>query len=124
MKRIDGGGIALLLDLDDCIGCYGCEAACRETYRYPYHEDWLKVIRREPFLVDGKLRQYHLIAPVLDKCKLCYDADPNPLCVTGCAAQCLKIGPFATAPSTPPKPHSLTEGSLRGRPGRPHHHPL
>ena len=72
MKRIDGGGIALLLDLDDCIGCYGCEAACRETYRYPYHEDWLKVIRREP----------------------CYDADPNPLCVTGCAAQCLKIGPF------------------------------
>lgn len=44
----------MLLDLDDCIGCYGCEAACRETHRYPYHEDWLKVIRREPFLVDGE----------------------------------------------------------------------
>ena len=83
------------LDLDDCIGCYGCEAACRETHRYPYHEDWLKVIRREPFLVDGELRQYHEVAPVLDKCKTCYEADPNPLCVTGCAAQCLKIGPFA-----------------------------
>lgn len=31
---------------------------------------------------------------MLDKCKVCYEADPNPLCVTGCAAQCLKIGPF------------------------------
>lgn len=95
MSRVDGGGIAMLLDLDDCIGCYGCEAACRETHRYPYHEDWLKVIRREPFLVDGELRQYHEVAPVLDKCKTCYEADPNPLCVTGCAAQCLKIGPLA-----------------------------
>ncbi len=82
----------MLLDLDDCIGCFGCEAACRETYRY--HEDWLKVVRREPFMVDGKLRQYHQVAPVLDKCKTCYESDPNPLCVTGCAAQCLKVGPF------------------------------
>lgn len=94
MSRVNGGGIALLLDLDDCIGCFGCEAACRETHRYPYEEDWMKVVRREPFVVDGKLRQYHEIAPVLDKCKACYEADLNPLCVTGCAAQCLKIGPF------------------------------
>ncbi len=95
MSRIDGGGIALLLDLDDCIGCFGCEAACRETCRYPYHEDWMKVVRREPVVVDGELRQYHLVAPVLDKCRVCYEADPNPLCVTGCAAQALKIGPLA-----------------------------
>ena len=46
MKRIDGGGIALLLDLDDCTGCFGCEAACRETHRYPYDEDWMRTERR------------------------------------------------------------------------------
>ena len=63
-KRVDGNGIAMLIDLDDCLGCFGCEAACRETHRYPYDEDWMKLIRREPWLVDGKLRQYHVPAPV------------------------------------------------------------
>ncbi len=53
-KRVDGNGIAMLIDLDDCLGCFGCEAACRETHRYPYDEDWMKLIRREPWLVDGK----------------------------------------------------------------------
>lgn len=38
-KRIDGNGIAMLIDLDDCLGCFGCEVACRETHRYPYNED-------------------------------------------------------------------------------------
>ena len=45
---------------------------------------WLRrglmgVIRRDPFYVDGKLRQYHLVAPVLDKCAACITEDPNPL---------------------------------------------
>ena len=55
----------------------------------------MRVERRAPFVVDGKLRQYHLVAPVLDKCRACYDDDPNPLCVTGCSAGALKIGPLA-----------------------------
>lgn len=92
MKRVDGEGIAILHDLDACTGCFGCEAACRETHRYPYDEDWMKTERRAPFLVDGKLRQYHLVAPVLDKCRMCYNDDPNPLCVTGCSAGALYIG--------------------------------
>ena len=91
-KRVDGQGIALLHDLDDCTGCFGCEAACRETNRYPYSEDWMRVIRRPPFVVDGKLRTYHIVAPVLDKCAGCYAKPELPLCVTGCPAQALKIG--------------------------------
>ena len=54
----------------------------------------MRTLRREPFVVDGKLRQYHLVAPVLDKCRACYDEDPNPLCVSGCPTRALKIGPF------------------------------
>lgn len=95
MSRVDGKGIALLLDLDDCTGCFSCEAACRETHRYPYDEDWMRCERREPFLVDGALRQYHLVAPVLDKCAACYEANPNPLCVSGCPTRALKIGSLA-----------------------------
>ncbi len=94
-KRVDGNGIAMLIDLDDCLGCFGCEAACRETHRYPYDEDWMKLIRREPWLVDGKLRQYHVPAPVLDKCGTCYEAQGgNPLCMSGCPTLALKVGSF------------------------------
>ena len=71
MSLVNGEGIALMLDLDDCNGCFGCEAACRETHRYPYDEDWMRVERRA-----------------------CYDNDPNPLCVSGCPTRALKIGPF------------------------------
>ena len=95
MSRVDRKGIALLLDLDDCNGCFSCEAACRETHRYPYDEDWMRCERREPFLVDGVLRQYHLVAPVLDKCAACYADNPNPLCVSGCPTRALKIGSLA-----------------------------
>lgn len=91
-KRVDGKGVAMLLDLDDCTGCFSCESACRETFRYDYDEDWMRVVRREPFVVDGKLRQYHLIAPVLDKCTECHAKETSPLCVTGCPAGALKIG--------------------------------
>lgn len=94
-KRINSDGLAMLIDLDDCIGCFGCEAACRDTNRYPYDEDWLKVIRRQPWLVDGKQMQYHLPAPVLSKCRDCYpEQDENPLCMSGCPTLALKIGPF------------------------------
>ena len=94
-KRVDSNGNAKLVDLDDCIGCFGCEAACRETNRYSYDEDWLKLIRREPWLVDDKLRQYHLPAPILDKCASCYfEQKKNPLCMSGCPTLALKVGPF------------------------------
>lgn len=93
-KRIESNGIAMLVDLDDCMGCYGCEAACRDTNRYGYDEFWLKVIRRQPWLVDGKLRQYHIPAPCLDKCATCYEEqDHNPLCMSGCPTLALKVGP-------------------------------
>ena len=42
----------------------------------------------------GKLRQYHLVAPVLDKCAACITEDPNPLCMTGCPAAALIVGQF------------------------------
>ena len=33
MKRVNGDGIAMLLDLDDCLGCFGMDAGdgCVET---------------------------------------------------------------------------------------------
>ncbi len=92
MGRVNGEGIAMLHDLDDCTGCFGCESACRETHRYPYDEDWMRTERRKPFKVDGKLRQYHHVSPVLDKCSECVKENPVPLCVSGCSAGALFVG--------------------------------
>lgn len=85
--------VGLLLDLDMCTGCYTCQTACRETNRYGYDEQWMQVVRRDPYFVDGKLRMYHLIAPSLDKCAACYRADPEPLCAKTCSSAALFVGP-------------------------------
>lgn len=93
-KRVDSQGIAMLHDRDNCTGCFGCESACRETNRYSYDEDWMLTVRCKPILVDGKLRQYHTIAPLLDKCAQCMQKNPEPLCASGCSAGALFIGTF------------------------------
>lgn len=62
--------------------------------RYSYEEEWMRTIRRDPFYVDGKLRQYHLVAPALDKCAACYANDPEPLCAKSCLGGALFVGPF------------------------------
>jgi Fe-S-cluster-containing dehydrogenase component len=54
----------------------------------------MMTVRRKPILVDGKLRQYHTVAPVLDKCAACVKSNPTPLCVSGCSAGALFIGTF------------------------------
>lgn len=85
--------IGMLLDLDMCTGCYTCQTACRETNHYGYDEQWMQVIRRNPYFVDGKLRMYHLVAPSLDKCGPCYRANPDPLCAKVCSSAALFVGP-------------------------------
>ena len=86
--------IGMVLDYEMCSGCYACQTACRETNRYGYDEQWLQVIRRDPYFVDGKLRMYHLLAPSLDKCAACFEADPDPLCAKVCSSAALFVGPL------------------------------
>ncbi len=87
--------IAILLDLDTCTGCYACQTACREVNQYGYDEQWMQVVRRDPYFVDGKLRMYHLIAPSLDKCQGCYYLEEKkPLCTKACASDALFVGPL------------------------------
>ena len=35
-----------------------------------------------------------MVAPVLDKCAACVADDPKPLCMTGCPAAALIVGPW------------------------------
>ncbi|MBN1537921.1 MAG: hypothetical protein JW908_14375 [Anaerolineales bacterium] len=87
--------VGMLVDLDRCTGCYSCQTACRETHHYGYDETWMQVVRRDPVLVDGKLRLYHLLAPSLDKCAICVEAGTEPLCTKVCMGKCLFVAPVS-----------------------------
>jgi Fe-S-cluster-containing dehydrogenase component len=84
-------GIGFLIRTDHCIGCQACQVACREENGFSYQERWLELIRRKPQRVDGKLRNYHVAAPQLDKCGLCLEKDHQPLCSVVCPTRCLYI---------------------------------
>lgn len=85
--------VGMLLNSDRCTGCFSCQAACREVNLYSYDEQWMQVVRRDPYYVDGSLRQYHLVAPSLDKCALCYEKDSSPLCTRVCTGAALFVAP-------------------------------
>lgn len=85
--------IGVLLNIDRCLGCFTCQTACRDTNGFDYDERWMEVVRRDPRPVDGKLRQYHLVAPNLDKCAECYMRDGEPKCESLCVAGALHVGP-------------------------------
>lgn len=83
--------IGMLIRVDACLGCQACQVACREENGFGYDELWMEMIRRKPQKVDGKLRRYHVGAPQLDKCALCYEKDHAPLCTSVCPTKCIFI---------------------------------
>lgn len=83
--------IGMLVRTDNCIGCQACQVACREENGYGFDETWLEMIRRKPTKVSGELRNYHLVAPALDKCAACLEKDHAPLCVSICPPRCLYV---------------------------------
>ena len=40
---------AIVVDLDRCIGCHGCEIACKNENNIALGEYWNKVVERGPF---------------------------------------------------------------------------
>lgn len=82
----------MLVRVDHCIGCQACQVACREENKFGYDEKWMQLVRQKPQLVSGELRNYHLIAPQLDKCAACAKKDHQPLCVAICPTNCLYVG--------------------------------
>ena len=86
----------MLHDLDDCTGCYRLRGGMpRDVALSLTTRTGCAPIRRTPFLVDGKLRNYHVVAPVLDKCApVLRRGSTRPLCVSGCPGKALMVGPL------------------------------
>lgn len=94
--------IAMIVDLDRCVGCFACQSACKVINKLPDGINWLKVMPKEqkPEEVDGKLVMDRFPFPIsLDKCAQCPDRTNGnqPLCATVCMGKALWIGDPHTA---------------------------
>ena len=71
--------ITFVIDLDRCIGCHGCEIACKNENNIALGEYWNKVVERGPFGEYPDLEMYFL--PTM--CQQCQDAPCVNVCPTG-----------------------------------------
>lgn len=70
---------AIVVDLNRCIGCFGCEVACKQENDVPLGEYWNKVEIVGPMGTHPKISQYWL--PTM--CQQCADAPCIEVCPTG-----------------------------------------
>lgn len=94
--------IAMIIDLDRCVGCFACQNACKLVNNLPEGVVWLRVTPKEhkPDEVDGKLVMDRFPVPVaLEKCLSCPDRTNGnqPLCATVCMGKALWVGDPAHA---------------------------
>ena len=69
---------AIVVDLDRCIGCHGCEIACKNENEVELGLFWNKVVQVGPFGDYPHLHQYFL--PVM--CQQCDDSPCTHVCPT------------------------------------------
>lgn len=71
----------LVVDIDKCIGCYSCEAACKQENDLPLGVRWQRVVTIGPRTVEGELHMDF----VPSMCLHCND----PLCAHFCPANAI-----------------------------------
>ena len=69
----------IVVDLDHCTGCKGCEIACKNENNIPLGERWNRLLLCGPYGEFPSLSQYYL--PVM--CQQCVDAPCVNVCPTG-----------------------------------------
>ena len=89
--------IAMVVDLDRCVGCFACQNACKLVNNLPEGVIWLRVTPKEhrPEEVDGKLYMDRFPVPLtLETCVKCPDRQNGhlPLCMSVCMGKAMWIG--------------------------------
>jgi Fe-S-cluster-containing dehydrogenase component len=69
--------LALIVNTEDCVGCYACEIACKQEHDLPVGPRLIRVSPDGPRQIDGKLQMRYTIAQCLH-CShpQCQDACP------------------------------------------------
>jgi len=84
----------LLIDYEYCTGCYACQVACAQEYRWPAGMGGIKVIEVVQKLPHDKAYLTYLPFPT-ELCVLCASRTKKglqPACVMHCMAACMKYG--------------------------------
>ena len=85
----------LLIDYENCTGCYGCVVACIQEHGYPQDRSGMTV--NEIVTEDAdKVRIDYLVFPT-DLCDLCakrVSDGESPACVKHCQSSCIYFGPL------------------------------
>ena len=79
---------AIVVDLNRCIGCYGCEVACKQENDVALGEYWNKVLVAGPFGTFPHIKGYWL--PTM--CQQCENAPCVDVCPTGASYRDEKTG--------------------------------
>jgi len=68
---------ALIVNTDDCVGCYACEVACKQEHNLPVGPRWIRVYSDGPRNIEGK-QQLRYLATHCRHCSRppCKDACP------------------------------------------------
>ena len=81
----------LVVDLNRCIGCYGCEVACKQENNITVGEYWNKVIEIGPFGELPHIQKYWL--PTM--CQQCEGSPCVQVCPTGASFPAILISRVA-----------------------------
>jgi len=85
--------IALIVNLNRCVGCFACEVACQQEHGLPEGEKWIHVNTIGPTELDGELAM-DFLPLTTDDCDLCQErmlADGRPFCAEVCPTQALSV---------------------------------
>ena len=94
MAEKDKCEYGLLIDYEYCTGCYACQVACAQEYRWPAGMGGMRVIEMEQKLPNDKAYLSYLPFPT-ELCILCTPRTRQglePACVKHCMAACMKYG--------------------------------
>jgi Fe-S-cluster-containing dehydrogenase component len=84
----------LLIDYEYCTGCYACQVACAQEYKWPVGMGGIRVIEIVENLPND--RNYLKFIPIpTELCILCAPRTregKKPACVSTCMAACMKYG--------------------------------
>lgn len=84
--------IGILIDLEYCVGCYGCQSACNDYNKLPLGETYLKQYNAKPHMVDGELSMFMCPIPYnLDKCAECVEQEDVAACQAICISKSIYV---------------------------------
>ena len=86
----------LLIDYEYCTGCFACQVACAQEYKWPAGISGMRVMEVVQQLPKDRAYLAYLPFPT-ELCVLCAGRTRKglqPTCVQHCMASCIKYGPI------------------------------